>query len=67
MQKRKNKENTDEKDEEKVCAFHLIVHGFNFDLVCFGTAISTLGLIRHRNATNNSVSMEINCSFFFFF
>ena len=42
MQKRKNKENVDEEDKEKVCAFHLIVHGFS-DLVCFGTAISNLG------------------------
>ena len=37
MQKRKNKENADEEDKKKVCAFHLIVHVFS-NLVCFGTA-----------------------------
>ena len=45
MQKRKNKENEDEEDKEKVCVFHLILHGF-FDLVCFARTEVGLGVRR---------------------
>ena len=58
-------EDANEEDKEKVCAFHLIVRGFS-DLVCFGTEISNLGLIRHIK-WHKQLSFNIDELKFFFF
>ena len=47
---KRKKENADEEEEKKVCAFHFILCG-STDLVCFGTAISNLGLRRRDKRT----------------